>query len=249
MAMAIWETDPENKPEKRQDYSDDTVGRLHSGYMDETDPRKPKPVALTKWRFSTGEKPVGDAAAELFGGTPVENENPDVENFIDVFTDATKVPVIIEPGTNGIDSDMKEWRNGKLVHHCDGVRFLSHLSNPAKVGDECGCPKLFAERKQAAKDFMGPSPSITVHFRLAEDPALGLFKYQTSSWTLAKILHEAEEAVETVGQGSPVFGFLELEYVEFVLTKGKDRGKTVSYTKPVIRIVKKYDDAIADDAE
>ncbi|MFD5643598.1 hypothetical protein ACFWIP_17905, partial [Streptomyces anulatus] len=77
--MAIWETDPENKPEKRQDYSDDTVGRLHSGYMDETDPRKPKPVALTKWRLSTREYTGGAAAAGKIGRTTGAKEKPHLD--------------------------------------------------------------------------------------------------------------------------------------------------------------------------
>lgn len=243
MALDIWETDPENKPKERVTYSDDTVGRLHSGYMDETDPRKPRPVALSEWRFSTGERTVAGAVAELFGGTPVENEESGSERFIDVFTKATKIPVIIGPG--GIESDMKQWINGKLVHHCTGARFLSH-PDEEKIGQPCGCPALFAERKQRAKDYMGPNPAITVTFQLADDPELGTFKYQTGAWTLAKILHESEDALARVGKGGPVLAELELEYVEFVLTKGKDRGQTVSYTKPVIRIKKSYNDAIAE---
>ncbi|MFD7257806.1 hypothetical protein [Streptomyces sp. NPDC059874] len=243
MALDIWVTDPENKPEPRVTYSDDTVGRLHSGYMDETNPKKPQPVALTEWRFSTGERTVGDAVAQLFGGTPVENEESTSENFIDVFTNATKIPVIIDP--DGIESDMKQWINGKLVHHCTGARFLSHPDED-NIGTPCGCPALFAERKQRAKDYMGPNPSITVTFSLADDPELGLFKFQTGSWTLAKILHESEEALARVGAGGSVLAELELKYVEFVLTKGKDRGKTVSYTKPEIHIKKSYNDAIAE---
>lgn len=238
----LWAKDPESKPKERQTFSDDTVGRLHSGYMDETG-RKPKPVALSEWRFSTGEKTVADAVAQLFGGTPVENEESTSENFIDVFTDAEKVPVIIE--SDGVHSDMKQWVNGKLIHHCDGYNFLSPAE---KEGDECGCPVLFDERKQAAKDYQGPNPSITVTFRLADDPELGLFKFQTGSWTLAKVLHETLDAQDRLN-GADALGSLELELVEYTPSKGPMRNKLVSYYKPVIRIVKAYNAAIADDAE
>ncbi|QAY26951.1 recombination directionality factor [Streptomyces phage Shawty] len=234
----LWATDPDNAPKKRETFKDDTVGRLHSGYMDESG-RKPTPVALTEWRFSTGEKTVADAVAQLFGGTPVENDESTSENFIDVFTEAKRVPVIIEP--DGIEADMKQWINGKLVHHCDGVEFLSP---DEKKGQPCGCPSLFAERKAAAKDYQGPNPSITVYFRLADDPELGKFKFVTGSWTLAAVLHEALNDLDMVGQTA--YGTLELEYVEYVAKKGPMRGKTVSYTKPVIRVVKAYNDAIAD---
>lgn len=240
---SIWAGDEDNKPKERQTYSDDTVGRLHSGYMDETG-KKPTPVALSEWRFSTGDKTVADAVAQLFGGTPAENDESTSENFIDVFTDAAKVPVIIE--ADGIHWDMKQWINGKLVHHCDGFEFVSPEE---KAGQPCGCPTLFDERKQAAKDYQGPNPSITVTFRLADDPELGKFKYQTGAWTLMKVLHEAEDGVERIGKGGSVFGNLELEYVEYTPKKGPMRNKLVSYTKPNINIQKAYNDAIADDAE
>jgi hypothetical protein len=234
----LWATDPENKPKVRESFKDDTVARLHSGYMDETG-KKARPVALSEWRFSTGEKAVADALAQLFGGTPVENEESTSENFIDVFSEAVKVPVIIEP--DGIYADMKQWINGKLVHHCDGVTFLSP---DEKTGEKCGCPALFAERKQAAKDYQGPNPSITVTFRLADDPELGKLKFVTGSWTLAAVLHESLNDLDRVG--GTALGSLELEYVEYTPTKGPMRNKLVSYTKPVIRIVKSYNDAIAE---
>ncbi|WP_327253181.1 recombination directionality factor [Streptomyces sp. NBC_01244] len=237
---SIWAGDEDNKPKERQTYSDDTVGRLHSGYMDETG-KKPVPVALSEWRFSTGDKTVADAVAQLFGGSPVENDESTSENFIDVFTDAAKVPVIIE--ADGIHWDMKQWINGKLVHHCDGFEYVSPEE---KAGESCGCPTLFDERKQAAKDYQGPNPAITVTFRLADDPELGKFKFQTGAWTLMKVLHEAEDGVERIGKGGSVLGNLELEYVEYTGKKGPMRGKLVSYTKPNINIQKSYNDAIAE---
>ncbi|MGW0530678.1 recombination directionality factor [Streptomyces sp. NPDC003032] len=243
-SKSIWAGDEDNKPKERQTYSDDSVGRLHSGATEVNERGNTVPVALTEWRFSTGEKQVAEAAAQLFGGTPVENEESTSENFIDVFTSATKIPVIVE--ADGIHWDMKQWVNGKLKHHCDGFNFVSH-KDEEKVGRECGCPSLFALRKAAAKDDDGPNPSIVVTFKLADDPELGEFKFQTGSWTLMAVLHEAEDALARIGQGGPVLAELELEYVEFVLTKGKDKGKTVSYTKPVIRVKKSYNDAIADE--
>ncbi|QNE74015.1 hypothetical protein F0344_04820 [Streptomyces finlayi] len=240
---SIWAKDEENKPAERKVYTDDTVGRLHNGCTewDETK-KKHLPVSLEKWRVSTGDKVVADAVAQLFGGTPVENEESTSENFIDVFTDAKKVPVIIEQ--EGIYWDMKQWINGKLVHHCDGFNFLSHPRDEKLVGAECGCPVLFADRKQAADDYQGPNPSIKVTFRFADDPELGLFSFQTGSWTLFKIIHESEGALEDVGETAT--GALELEYVEYTAKKGKMRGKLVTYTKPVIHIGRAYNDAIAE---
>lgn len=240
----IWATDPDNKPKERATFVDDTVGKISAGYQ-EFDERSKRmvPKTLTEWRFATGERKVADALSQLFGGTPVENEESTSEHFIDVFTEAPRVNVIIEPG--GITADMKQWNNGKLIHHCDGQRFKSHPRGDEMIGQSCGCPSLFAERKQADKDGMGPKPAIEVVFRLADDPELGAFKFTTGSWTLAAVLHEALDKLDRIG--TTALASLELEFVEFVAKNGPMRGKTVSYTKPVIKITKAYSDAIADE--
>ncbi|QAX95016.1 recombination directionality factor [Streptomyces phage Sebastisaurus] len=243
--QSIWAGDEENKPKERKTYSDDSVGRLHSGTSEVNEQGKTVGVALSEWRFSTGEKHVAEAVAQLFGGTPVENEESTSENFIDVFTSATKLPVILE--ADGIHWDMKQWINGKLKHHCDGFTFVSHPKDEKLVGSPCGCPSLFAERKAAAKDDDGPNPSITVTFKLADDPELGEFRFQTGAWTLMAVLHESEDALARIGQGGPVLAELELEPVDFVIKKGPKRGTPVSYIKPVIRVKKSYNDAIADE--
>jgi len=235
MALRIFETDPDAKPKERQSFSDDTVGRFHSGKaIDGT------PLALTEWRVSTGDPEVADAVAQLFGGSPVENEGSTSENFIDVETSASKVQIILD-GPSAIYADMKLWNRGKLVHHCDGVNFLSP---DEKKGRPCYCPELMAERKAASKDYTGPAPSITITFRLADDPELGMFKFQTGSWTLAEVLHEAEDKLARI-EGEAL-AELEIEEVEYVAKKGPMKGKTVSFCKPVLRVVKSYSAAVAD---
>lgn len=240
---SIWAGDEENKPKKRETYADDTVGRLHSGYSEKNEKGNLVPVALSEWRFSTGEKTVADAVAQLFGGTPVEDEESTSENFIDVFTSKDRIPVILE--ADGIDWDMKLWWNGKLKHHCDGFDFLSHKDEDM-IGQPCGCPTLFDERKAAAKEGDAPNPAQTVTFQLADDPELGKFKFQTGSWTLFKVIHEAEDALERIGKGGPVLAYLELELVEYTPKKGPMRNKLVSYYKPVVNVVKSFNDAVAD---
>jgi hypothetical protein len=241
---SIWAGDEDNKPKKRETYSDDTVGRFASGTQEwDEKSKKMIPVALSEWKVSTGEKTVADAVAQLFGGTPVENEESPSEHFIDVLTTSAKVPVIIEQG--GVDWDMKLWWNKKLKHHCDGFDFLSH-NDEEMIGQPCGCPTLFGDRKAAANEGDAPNPNQWVLFRLADDPELGTFRFNTGSWTLFKVIHEAQDDVERIGQGGPVLANLELELVEYTAKKGKMRGQLVSYMKPAINVVKAYD---GDDAE
>ncbi|MDJ0461996.1 hypothetical protein [Streptomyces sp. H27-C3] len=235
MKLTIFDTDPNAKPKPRQTFSDDTVGRFASGRQVDG-----QPESLSEWRISTGDPVVAKAVAQLFGGEPIETDSAN-ENFIDVFTERETVLIVLD-GPESVYADMKLWNRNKLVHHCDGSEFLSP---DEKKGQPCHCPELFAERKQAAKDFMGPAPSITVTFRLAEDLELGKFKFQSGSWTMAAVLHEYENDLEAVD--CPALAELTLELVEYTIKKGKNKGRAVSYYKPVIHVLKSFNDAIADE--
>ncbi|MDH6123844.1 MULTISPECIES: hypothetical protein [unclassified Kitasatospora] len=228
MALRIFDTDPDAKPKPR--FSDDAVGRLHSGKAVDG-----VPLALSEWRFSTGDPEVADAVRQLFGGT-VEELETDKENFISVETTSPTILVVLD-GPKAVYADMKLWNRNKLVHHCDGVEFLSP---DEKKGVPCGCPSLFAERKQAAKDYVGPAPSISVTFRLADDYELGKFRFQTGSWSMAEVLHEYDAALSRFD--GEVLAELTIEEVSYTTKKGRN----VNYFKPVIKVLKSYSDAVAE---
>jgi hypothetical protein len=222
LALRIFETDPESKPKPR--FTDDAVGRFYSGRSVNN-----LPESLENWRVMTGDMAVANDVAHRLGGTPEETDSAS-EHFIEVLTEAPKVLVVVD-AESGYYSDMKLWNRSKLVHHCDGVEFLSPDD---KAGKPCGCPSLFAERKQAARDFMGPSPSITIRFRLADDYELGEFKFQTGSWSLAEVEGEVLDNLSRIG--GEVLCELSLELVEYNTKKGR----AVSYRKPVLKALKSY---------
>ncbi|MFE5896867.1 hypothetical protein ACFQ67_05515 [Streptomyces sp. NPDC056488] len=228
MALRIFETDPDAMP--KGGFSDDTVGRFHSGRS-----VNGIPEALSEWKVSTGDPEVAAAIAQLMGGKPVETDAQS-ENFIEIFTDAKRVKVVLS-GPDAISSDMKLWNGNVLIHHCDGVEFLSPETDRGKA---CGCPRLMEDRKAAAKAKRGPSPSISVLFRLAEDYDLGLFRFQTGSWKLAEVLHEIGNALDKVK--GEAFAELALELVEYTTKKGRD----VSYLKPTVKVLKSWSDAVAE---
>jgi hypothetical protein len=230
VALRIFDTDPDAKPKPR--FTDDAVGRLHSGKSVDG-----VPVALDAWRFSTGDAEVADAVRQLFGGAVEELETTS-ENFLSVETSAPTILVALD-GPRSISADMKLWNRNKLVHHCDGVEFLSP---DEKRGIPCGCPSLFAERKQAAKDYIGPAPSISVTFRLADDYELGKFRFQTGSWSMAEVLHEYDAALSRYD--GEVLAELTIEHVSYTTKKGRN----VSYYKPVIKVLKSWSDAVAEPA-
>lgn len=227
MPIRIFETDPDARP---RPFTDDIVGRLHSGRL-----VNGVPEALAEWRVTTGDPEVAAAVAHLLGGQPEETETTS-ENCIEVITGTDKVKVVID-GPDSITSDMKLWNGSALIHHCDGVEFLSPEEDRGKT---CGCPALMEDRKAAAKTRRGPSPSISVVFRLADDYDLGRFRFTTGSWTLAEVLHNVENALDRVG--GEALAELHLELVEYTTKKGRD----VSYRKPVIRVLKSWNDKAAE---
>ncbi|MFJ9616694.1 recombination directionality factor [Streptomyces noursei] len=232
MALRIFDTDPDARPKPRQSFNDEYAARFYMGRQVDN-----QPEALSEWRVMTADREVGQAIAQLVGGRPVETDSS-ADKFIEILTTSARILVVLD-GPGAITSDMKLWNRGKLVHHCDGVDFLSH-ADEKRVGTACGCPTLFAERKQAARDYMGPAPSINVRFRLADDPDLGQCHFQTTSWTLAEVLHEHDEALTRIG--GEALCELSIEAVEYTTKKGRN----VSYLKPVLRVLKSWNDAIAD---
>ncbi|WP_461296346.1 recombination directionality factor [Streptomyces harbinensis] len=229
MALRIFETDPDAMPKGM--FSDDTVGRFHSGRQVNGVPEQ-----LSHWKVTTGDPEVADAISQLFGGTPEETETTS-ENFIEVLTERERVKVVLS-GTDAISSDMKLWNGNVLIHHCDGVEYLSPEEDRGKA---CGCPPLMEDRKAAAKARRGPSPSISILFRIAEDYDLGLFRFVTGSWKLAEVLHEVQNALERVS--GEALAELSLELVEYTTKKGRD----VSYRKPVVKVLKSWNDAVSDE--
>nr|BEK66817.1 hypothetical protein KPHV_40440 [Kitasatospora purpeofusca] len=233
MALRIFETDPDALP--KGSFVDETVGRFHSGKQDEDG----VPIALPHWRITTDDPSVGDAVAQLFGAVAVVDDESEAIRNVEVLTDRGTVLVVID-GPESVQSDMKLWNRGNLVHHCDGVEFLSPEE---RAGQVCGCPALMEERKAQAKRFMGPSPSISVTFALADDVELGKFRFQSGSWKLAEELHILDNALTKVGR--PVLAELTLQLVEYTTKKGRD----VSYFKPVVKVLKAWHDAVADPKE
>lgn len=230
MALRIFETDPDAAPKPSNQFADDVVGRFRSGRM-----VGKAPESLAEWRITTGDPSVADAVAGMYGGHPQEWETTR-EDGIEVLTNTPKVDVVIS-GSSAITARMVLWSaQGQPIHECDGMEFLDE----DRKGEPCGCPPLMAERKDQARKGIGPKPSVSVRFRLADDPELGIFRFQSSSWDLVRDLHNVENALDSVG--GPARASLTLELVEFVPKNGAMAGRTVSYRKPVIRVFGAYED-------
>jgi hypothetical protein len=234
MGVQIFDTDPDAKPEKREKTVYETPDFLFRTGM--KNPTTGKPMSLSEWRVTTAEKDTADAIAQLLGGEVTEWETTK-EDYLQVLTARESVEIVID-GAKAVDDRLIKWGLHGPEHECDGVRFLSP---PEDAGDPCGCPKLLSERKAAAAKKRGPSPHVTVDFRLAEDYDLGKGRLTSTGWKFLETLHEVKDALDAVD--GPALCTLTLELVEFV----SDKYGQVSYRKPVIEVIGSYNDAIAEE--
>ena len=217
MALRLFDNDQSSAP--RPKFADDVVGRFRSGYQ-----VNGRPATLEKWRVTTGDPEVAAEVHTLLGGKDEAAEwETKGEDNLELFTDTTTVPIIIEP--DGIRSEMVLWGQKGAIRRCDGAT----QKDPMK-GQPCACPSTLADRKDAAKAGHGCQPSITVVFRLADNPGLGKFRFTSGSWQLARDINEVEEALASAE--GPATATLGLQVVEFTTKENQKR----RFIKPVISV-------------
>lgn len=220
MGLRLFETDPEAAPKPR--FADDLVGRFRSG----TQVNK-RPLALEKWRVTTGDPEVARAVHDLFGGTEPQTWGASGEDTIEVFTEAEGVRIIVD-GPKALRQEMVLWGRSGAIRKCDGVE----QTGEGHEGEPCACPASFAERKEEAKRGTGCQPSITLFFRLAANTDLGLFKFNSGSWSLVREIGEAEKKLVEID--GPAEAWLSLEVVEW---EPKGGGAKRRFIKPVIDVL------------
>lgn len=197
------------------------VGQFHLGRRVDN-----RPESLATWRVTTSESQVALAVADHFDAAPTESA-PSPDGEIEILTAASAVRVVIA-GSPSINADMRLWGRGQLVHHCDGVVFLSP---PSTAGSACGCPRAMSDRKALAKSGRGPQPSVTVSFRLAQDPSRGMFRFQSPSWNFATSLPAVRGALDAIG--GEALCDLAIQRVD-VPIRG---GASLAYRMPVLTVL------------
>jgi hypothetical protein len=216
-------------------FQDDVVGRFRSGHT-----LSGRPVALSEWRITTGDPEVADKVHEILGGDAPQEWEAKGEDNLEVFSASTEVEIILAD-EKALRQAMVLWsRAGKLVQRGDGQTI--DYPDERKGEADPDASLSFQERKAKARDGIGAEPQIELYFRLAEEPDLGIFKFQTGSWSLASDLayndtegELADAAEQSDGRG--VRAKLALEEVSFVAKNGPRAGQTVQYTKPTVTIL------------
>ncbi|MFF4390811.1 hypothetical protein ACFY0G_29105 [Streptomyces sp. NPDC001552] len=199
------------------------AGRFHSGRLSEG-----LPQALDAWRVTTDDADVAARVAGFLGGEPRPNEGTGGAGLAyEVLTSRESVRVLLA-GPDAVAAHMVLWSSTGLIHHCDGVEFLSPEE---KKGQPCGCPPLLEDRKLAARDKRGPAPSVDITFQIAAAPELGAFHFMTASWQMAAQLSDLTDALERVN--GPAVCDLTMELVVYTTKAGRD----VCYRKPVVTVL------------
>lgn len=230
MSLKIFGGPNGEAPQKKK-FADDVVGRFRSGYV-----ANKRPVALQEWRVTTGDPEVADKIADLLGGREPQEWDASGEDNLEVFTEADAVEVILA-GKNPLRQAMVLYGRKGILRVSDGETITYPEDQKGDPDPQAG--QTLAERKAAAKEGTGAEPRIEVYFRLADDPDLGIFKFQTGSWSMASDLayHGTEDTItDLLADGEDVLATLALEEVSFTAKSGPRAGQTVTYTKPVLSV-------------
>ncbi|WP_326687224.1 MULTISPECIES: hypothetical protein [unclassified Streptomyces] len=182
-----------------------------------------RPVAVSSWRITTGDRDVADALAGLYGGQPGLTGEGAGRGY-EVLTRGESVSVVLTGG-QPVAVRMVMRAAGEVFHVCDGVNLLD---STGAEGGPCGCPATVEERKAAARAGRGPVPEVRLRFRLAGLPDVGIFQLVSTSWELLESLPSAERVMH----GTSVDCVLSYQLVEF--TTGS--GILVSYRRPVLEV-------------
>ena len=199
----------------------DVVGRFRSGHQ-----INKRPISLKEWRVTTGDPDVAEAIRESLGGDDVSTWETKREDNLEVFTTATEVDVILE----GIEVETVAWLpQGKTKGFmCKGVPYESEERKPFV------CTERDYANKQEHEDAGHVCvPKVKVRFRLADNPDLGVFDFESGAWSLLSQVgyilgdmnrYETDAVLATLG-------------LEFV-----DLGPDKKFTKPVITVTGAYEE-------
>lgn len=199
-------------------FADDLVGRFRSGYQ-----VNGRPAALTEWRVTTDDAEVATAIQSLLGGDEPQEWETKGDDNIEVFTTSEKVDIILS-GESAIEARMLIWARGqKRLVTCDGsVAETEGKPHECLIGD-------FTTKREHEENGHVCEPNISVTFRLAESPDLGLFRFQSGSWSLATAIYKA--LGDFAKHDYEAKATLHLEVVEY-----ESGGSTKRFTKPVVTI-------------
>lgn len=217
-------------PEEESTPESDVVGRFRAGYQVDSEP-----VSLSAFRVTTGDATLADTIAKALGvdagkpndGGPAEWDASG-EDFIEVFTKADQVSIVLADKGAYKSSLVRRTRDGDFMYATDG-EVITAVGEDYEDEYEVGNPDPQAgqdvtTRVAKGKKGLGSTPDIRVQFTLADYPEWGVFEYRTGGWSLVR--NSPEGKLSRLGDG-PIKAILKLVTVE---------GKKFTYVKPELLV-------------
>lgn len=212
----------------------DVVGRFRSGYqIDGT------PASLSAFRVTTGDAKIAKAVAKAFGvdksklGDEADKDGVQEwdaagEDYLEVFTNASEVAIILESAASYKSSLVRRTKDGDFMYATDGEVILAvgeDFEDEYEVGNpDPQAGQDLATRKAKAKKGLGSSPDIRVKFTVADHPEWGTFEFRSGGWSL--VHNDPEPKLRRLPEG-PIKAVLKLTTVE---------GKRFTWTKPELLV-------------
>lgn len=223
-------TEAEETPTEQSD----VVGRFRAGYQIDGEP-----ASLSAFRVTTGDPKLAVAIAKALKVDKdktgedatkdgVQEWDASGEDYLEVFTLADSVNIILEGAGSYRSQLVRRTRDGDFMYATDG-EIITAVGEDYEDEFEVGNPDPQAgqdltTRVAKAKKGLGSSPDIRIKFTLADHPEWGTFEYRTGGWSLVR--NSPEGKLSRLGEGA-IKAVLRLVTVE---------GKKFTYTKPEVLV-------------
>lgn len=189
-------------------------GRIRLGEQVATGNGRKRPAKLTKFRITSRDRAVLEAAAALYGGEVRDWDNGGQAEF-ELYTDRDKLAVLVPPSEMAFSQWYEQWSAGGCQVRCDGQ--LDHQADKA-----CHCDP----ENRACKI------TTRLSVMLPELPGLGVWRVETHGYYAAVELGGAVEVVQQfAGRGAILPATLRLDQRSVV----RD-GKTNRFAVPVLDV-------------
>lgn len=192
------------------------IGRIRLGEKG----AKGQPVKLTTFRFTSPNRALIDAVADLYGGQAKPWDNGGKPEF-EVVTNASTIPVIVIKG--GLSQWLETWSGGGCIHRCDGERNV--------LTDR---PCDLQEVVQIGRDRVNPHEAARPYTRLSvmlrDVESLGAWRMESHGWNAAAEIPAMAELAMFVGDLVPAV-------LHLVERRSVRDGKTSRFVVPVLDLL------------
>lgn len=185
------------------------------------------PKRLTRFRFTSADKPALDTIAELYGGTVTAWDDKQNVGHHQVTVTQEKIPVVLPPDPLSGTPIYELWSGGGCQRRCDGIECALEKSPDAKPDDAQPVAPCLCR----ANGLMLCKATTRLNVILREIPFGGTWRLESKGWNSAEELPGMVAAVLAVQES----GFTVAELAIGQRSKITN-GKTSRYVVPALTL-------------